>query len=110
MLLIEDGMLPDKTSISPSFKSEILLVSSCNFSAVISGETPVSSVSLSFPLTFTLILVFPSSSTNSDLMLSFFKSLTIKSPTNPATNPIAIDSTSRFFNTLETLIPFPPAL
>ena len=34
----------------------------------------------------------------------------IKSPTNPATNPIAVDSTSRFFNTLETLIPFPPAL
>ena len=103
-------MLPESTRISPSFKSETLLVSSCNFSDVISGETPVSSVSLSLPLTFTLILVFPSSSTNSDLMLSFCKSLIIKSPINPATKPIAVDSTSRFFNTFETLIPFPPAL
>ena len=96
--------------MSPSFKSEILSVNSCNFSDVISGETPVSSVSLSLPLIFTLILVLPSSSTNSDFMLSFFKSLIIKSPTNPATKPIAVDSTSRFFSTFETLIPFPPAL
>ena len=85
LLLILSGILPESTRMSPSFKCEIFSVSSFSFSPVISGDNPVSSVSLSLPFTFTFILVFPSSSTNSALMLSSFKSLTIKSPTKPAT-------------------------
>ena len=110
MLLIDEGILPDNTKMSPSFKSAIFFTNSCNFSSVIFGETPVNSVSLSFPLTFTLILVIPSNSTNSDFIPSFCKSFTMKSPTNPATYPIAVDSIPKFFKTFETLIPFPPAL
>ena len=85
LLLILSGILPESTRISPSFRCEIFSVSSFNFLSVISGESPVSSVSLSLPFTFTFILVFPSSSTNSALILSFFRSSTIKSPTKPAT-------------------------
>ena len=103
-------MLPDKNSTSPAASFESWSVRQASSLEEISGPCPFISVP-STDCSFTLILVCPLCSITN--LLSIPRSLSClmaSCPVKPAINPRAVFPMPRFFKTVDTLIPLPPAV
>ena len=102
------GILPAKTNMSSLFKLSRMLYKEFSASSLICGPPPLISLS-SLDLIFTFILDNPSFNLiKSDLQPNSVTLLSISSPVKPAIKPKAELSYPKFFNTIDTFMPFPP--
>ncbi len=103
------GMLPASTRMSPSFKSSSFAYNFRISSSPIFGPCPLISLS-SLERSFRLMREIPSCTWIKSACIPWHSmSLWISIPVNPARKPSAVLSKPRFFSTIDTLIPLPPA-